>query len=129
MFTANGFRKKMEALLELSNHDDAVADILQEISNERGEVDSVIRSNASNYPEEGDLFDFVGTDREDWRRKYEDLKSKYNARFFRNADPGTTVIPDLSSPDVAEEGMEYTDRDIEEKEEKQIDDLFKREDK
>lgn len=124
MFTQNGFKAKISALLDVTNHDDTVADILQDITDERGEVDEVIRRHAVNYPDDGDSFEFQN-DEEDWKSKYNDLKDKYNSRFFRHPDPETTVIPDVSSPLATVNGMDEADKDLERNEEKQIDDLFK----
>lgn len=128
MLTRKGFEARISNILDVTNRDENVATILEELVNERGEVDGVIRSYAKEYPEEDEIFDFERGDSDLWKTKYEDLKDKYNRRFFRNDESGqTTAIADTSSATATSIGEEKTDSKIEEKEQKEIDDLFKEE--
>lgn len=128
MLTKKGFESRISNILDATDRDENVAAILEELVNERGEVDGVIRSYAKTYPEEDEIFDFERGDSDLWKTKYEDLKDKYNRRFFRNDESGqTTAIVDTSSATATSNGEEKADSKVEEKVQKEIDDLFVKE--
>lgn len=131
MLTSNGFKARMKRLLELTDMNDTVADIVEELTVERNEVDPVLRNHSKSYPDDGEIFDFEERDAgDDWKAKYDDLKEKYTRRFFRNDESGTTTaIMDVSKAEEASVGMEGKDGRLEEEEQKGIDSLFRSEEK
>ena len=59
MLTLAGYQNRIKQILEATNLDAGVAEELSELNREREEVDAVIRSYVSNYPNNDEIFDFT----------------------------------------------------------------------
>lgn len=133
MLTLAGYQNRIKQILEATNLDAGVAEELSELNREREEVDVVIRSYVSNYPNNDEIFDFTPetknrSSQDDWESKYNDIKAKYYARFF-GKDDTAIVGGDNAGSLQATQNMDVADDKIEEEEQRGIDSLFEEEDK
>lgn len=130
MYTASGFTNKLKSILDAAQYDDRVADIIKDLTDERTEVDTILRRYSNNYPDDGEEFEYkeIRTDRSDWETKYNDLREKYQRRFF-GKDVDTVPAEGNRDTENTSEELEDNNEEIEENIQKGIDSLFEEEER
>lgn len=124
MYTLRGIENRIKDIMERVDFDESTVKALDEIYQERKEIDGYLRSRAKDYDEEKEEFN-EWNEESDWESRYNDLKAKYMGRFF-HGETSRVTNTDLS-PEQQYREVDIKDSMIEEEEDKQIDDLFKEE--